>query len=39
LDTNTYPTGIEVSDEELARVNLQRAKFHGDWNYHIKRRK
>ena len=39
LDTNTYPTGIEVSDEDLARVNLQRAKFHGDWNYHIKPRK
>jgi Rhodopirellula transposase DDE domain len=39
LDTNSYPTGIEVSDEELARVNLQRAKFHGDWNYHIKPRK
>ena len=39
LDTNIYPTGIEVSDEELARVNLQRAKFHGDWNYRIKSRK
>ena len=39
LDANTYPTGIEVSDEELARVNLQRAKLHGDWNYHINPRK
>lgn len=35
LDTNTYPTGIEVSDEELAAVNITRAPFHGDWNYTI----
>jgi DDE family transposase len=35
LDTNTYPTGIEVSDEQLAAVNIKKAKFHGDWNYTI----
>ena len=35
LDTNVYPKGIKVSDEELARVRLRRAKFHGDWNYTI----
>jgi hypothetical protein len=35
LDTNSYPTGIEVSDEEFAAVNLKKAKFHGDWNYTI----
>lgn len=35
LDTNSYPTGIEVSDEELAAVKIKRAKFHGDWNYTI----
>jgi len=35
LDTNSYPTGIEVSDEELATVNIKRARFHGDWNYTI----
>jgi hypothetical protein len=39
LDTNSYPAGIEVSDEELARVNLRPARFHGNWNYHIKPRK
>jgi hypothetical protein len=39
LDTNSYPTGIEVSDKELARVNLRPAKFHGNWNYHIRPRK
>ena len=36
LDTNDYETGIEVSDEQLARVKLTRAKFHGEWNYTIR---
>jgi hypothetical protein len=35
LDTGAYPTGIKVSDEELAAVNLVPAGFHGDWNYSI----
>jgi hypothetical protein len=35
LDENMYPTGIKVSDEELAAVRIQRDKFHGDWNYTI----
>ncbi|MGH8566329.1 MAG: ISAzo13-like element transposase-related protein, partial [Gammaproteobacteria bacterium] len=35
LDNGHYPTGIKVSDEELAAVNLKRAEFHGDWNYAI----
>ncbi len=37
LDENTYPSGIKVSDEDLERVNLLPARFHGkDWNYAIK---
>ena len=35
LDPGAYPTGIEVSDEELAAVRLRAARFHGDWNYMI----
>jgi transposase len=35
LDTNSYPTGIKVSDAELADVQLERSEFHGDWNYRI----
>ena len=35
LDTNAYQTGIEVSDEELAAVQIERAAFHGEWNYTI----
>ncbi len=36
LDTNQYETGIEVSDQELARVNCKPARFHGEWNYTIR---
>jgi hypothetical protein len=35
LDTNSYATGIKVTDEQLAAVRIQRAKFHGEWNYTI----
>ncbi len=35
LDRGHYPTGITVSDEDLAAVNLKRASFHGEWNYAI----
>ena len=39
LDKNSYPTGIKVSDEELASVNIKKADFHGEWNYQISPRK
>jgi transposase len=32
LDTNTYPAGIKVSDQQMAELQLRRDKFHGDWN-------
>ena len=35
LDTNKYPKGIKVSDEELKQVNIHRDEFHGEWNYTI----
>ena len=35
LDQNTYPTGKKVSDEEMESIHLQRADFHGEWNYMI----
>jgi transposase len=35
-DSNIYPTGVQVSDDELAALNLLRESFHGDWNYTIK---
>jgi hypothetical protein len=35
LNTGSYETGIKVSDEELAAVQIRRADFHGEWNYTI----
>jgi hypothetical protein len=39
MDTNTYPTGIKVSDEEMANLRLTPCAFHGNWNYTIAPRK
>jgi len=38
LDPGEYPTGKQVSEEELSQVQLQPHKFHGDWNYTIRPR-
>jgi hypothetical protein len=35
LDTGSYPTGIQVSDEDLEHVWMEPAEFHGEWNYRI----
>jgi hypothetical protein len=35
LDTNTYRTGVKVSDKVLAAIRLEKAPFHGEWNYTI----
>ena len=34
-DLNVYKTGIKVSDEEFASINLYGDQFHPDWNYTI----
>jgi transposase len=35
-DGNLYATGLKVSDEELAALNLVPDAFHGEWNYTIR---
>lgn len=35
LDTNPYPAGLKVSDEEMAAIRIQQDDFHGEWNYTI----
>lgn len=35
VDRSEYKRGIKVSDKEIAKVNLIRDDFHGDWNYSI----
>jgi hypothetical protein len=34
-DENKYEFGINVTDKELAELNITRDAFHGDWNYVI----
>lgn len=35
LDTNRYPAGRRVSDDELEAIHLRRDPFHGEWNYSL----
>jgi hypothetical protein len=35
LDDRTYEKGVQISDQELAAVNITRDAFHGEWNYTI----
>ena len=34
-DENSYAKGIKISNEELAKVNIERNLFRGEWNYVI----
>ena len=36
IDETLYQTGIEVSEEEMAVLNLTPHSFHGEWNYTLK---
>jgi len=38
LDHAAYPTGVKVSPEELAAVQIVRDAFHGEWNYTVQPR-
>ena len=35
LDAGPYPKGIKVSDAEMKKLQIDRAQFHGEWNYTI----
>ena len=35
LNANSYAKGIKISDEEMARLNITPADFHGEWNYRL----
>jgi hypothetical protein len=32
LDESTYETGISVTDEQMAKLKIKPARFHGEWN-------
>jgi len=33
LDQGRYPEGQKITDDQMATLNIERATFHGDWNY------
>jgi transposase len=35
IDRGTYPAGVKITDAQMSRINLERHRFHGDWNYTI----
>jgi hypothetical protein len=35
LDRGQRPTGINITDAQLASLNLKPDNFHGDWNYTV----
>jgi len=35
LDEGRYPTGLKVTDKQLAAVPLTKHDLHGDWNYTV----
>ena len=39
LDDHSYEKGVEVSQEQMAQINIERHEFHGDWNYTIRPRR
>ena len=39
LDEGSYPTGREVTEDQLARIAIERDKFHGEWNYTVSPRR
>ena len=36
IDPATYPPGTKISKQEMARLRLEPASFHGEWNYTIR---
>jgi hypothetical protein len=36
LDRRRYKTGRKITDAQMMQLNLERHRFHGDWNYVIK---
>ena len=35
IDEGSYPQGVAPTKQQVARINIERHSFHGDWNYTI----
>ena len=38
IDRRHYPSGVVITSEQMAKINLKPHRFHGDWNYTIRPR-
>ncbi|MFB8183692.1 ISAzo13 family transposase, partial [Streptomyces sp. NPDC055966] len=38
LDTDSYDTGVKVTDAQIDALAMSRHRFHGDWNYTLNAR-
>jgi len=39
IDHGSYPLGVKITQEQMARVQVKPHRFHGDWNYTIQPRR
>ena len=39
LDKEEYKRGIQITDEQMKKINLKSDKFHGEWNYTIRKKR
>ena len=39
VDPGRYPNGVVIRDEQMAQIQLEPHRFHGDWNYTIRPRR
>jgi hypothetical protein len=35
IDESKYKSGIKITDEEIDKLNIIKADFHGEWNYSV----
>ena len=35
IDHGSYPLGVAITEDQMAKVTFQPHRFHGDWNYTI----
>ncbi|MHB1463483.1 MAG: ISAzo13 family transposase [Desulfobacteria bacterium] len=35
IDPGRYPKGEKITDAQMSSLNIEQARFHGDWNYTI----
>lgn len=36
IDHGRYPQGVKISNAQMETINIERHRFHGDWNYTIR---